>query len=116
MGSRGPLYTKKDMFLLCCLKESAAAHGKCVTSTTTGKQELTKNMCVKEFEVLKSCFLSAPIRGTKNSGIKMSSKAITCISIRKDMLQVMLQLSHNRCLWPSFIWASFTLFQCTTRC
>uniref|UniRef100_A0A8C1QPW5 Uncharacterized protein n=1 Tax=Cyprinus carpio TaxID=7962 RepID=A0A8C1QPW5_CYPCA len=40
-------------------RRMAAAHGKCVTSTTTGKQELTKNMCVKEFEVLKSCFLSA---------------------------------------------------------
>ncbi len=44
-------------FLL--LYYQAAAYGTCVASTTTGKQELAKNMCVKEFEALKSCFQSA---------------------------------------------------------
>uniref|UniRef100_A0A671PVM1 NADH:ubiquinone oxidoreductase complex assembly factor 8 n=1 Tax=Sinocyclocheilus anshuiensis TaxID=1608454 RepID=A0A671PVM1_9TELE len=43
----------------------AAAYGKCVASTNTGKQELTKNMCVKEFEVLKICFQSAAKKGVK---------------------------------------------------
>lgn len=30
-----------------------------MAATTTGKQELTKNMCAKEFEALKTCFQSA---------------------------------------------------------
>ncbi|XP_043109591.1 NADH dehydrogenase [ubiquinone] 1 alpha subcomplex assembly factor 8 [Puntigrus tetrazona] len=45
--------------LLAQCSGEAAAYGKCVASTTTGNQELTKNMCVKEFEALKSCFQSA---------------------------------------------------------
>lgn len=51
------LFVHRSVFLL--LYYQAAAYGKCVASTTTGKQELTKNMCVKEFEALKSCFQSA---------------------------------------------------------
>ncbi|XP_067285267.1 NADH dehydrogenase [ubiquinone] 1 alpha subcomplex assembly factor 8 isoform X1 [Pseudorasbora parva] len=43
----------------------ATAYGKCVAATTTGKQELTKNMCVKEFETLKNCFQSAAKKGVK---------------------------------------------------
>ncbi|XP_016344885.1 NADH dehydrogenase [ubiquinone] 1 alpha subcomplex assembly factor 8 [Sinocyclocheilus anshuiensis] len=51
--------------LLVQCSGEAAAYGKCVASTTTGKQELTKNMCVKEFEALKSCLQSAAKKGVK---------------------------------------------------
>lgn len=37
----------------------AATYGKCVAATTTGKQELRKDMCAKEFEALKTCFTAA---------------------------------------------------------
>lgn len=37
----------------------AAAYGKCVAATTTGKQELKKDLCAKEFEALKTCFTNA---------------------------------------------------------
>ncbi|CAL8283659.1 unnamed protein product [Merluccius merluccius] len=37
----------------------ASAYGKCVVATTTNKQELKKDLCVKEFEALKACFLKA---------------------------------------------------------
>ena len=37
----------------------ASAYGKCVVATTTNKQELKKDLCVKEFEALKACFLNA---------------------------------------------------------
>lgn len=37
----------------------AAAYGKCVASTTTSKQELKKDLCAKEFEALKTCFINA---------------------------------------------------------
>ncbi|KAA0725004.1 NADH dehydrogenase [ubiquinone] 1 alpha subcomplex assembly factor 8 [Triplophysa tibetana] len=46
-----------EMFAQCSAE--AAFYGKCVATTTTGKQELTKNMCAKEFGALKSCFQSA---------------------------------------------------------
>lgn len=36
-----------------------AVYGKCVTATTTGRQELKKDLCAKEFEALKSCFTNA---------------------------------------------------------
>ncbi len=51
------LFVHRSVFLW--LYYQAAAYGTCVASTTTGKQELAKNMCVKEFEALKSCFQSA---------------------------------------------------------
>ncbi|KAK0149154.1 NADH dehydrogenase [ubiquinone] 1 alpha subcomplex assembly factor 8 [Merluccius polli] len=38
---------------------TASAYGKCVVATTTNKQELKKDLCVKEFEALKACFLKA---------------------------------------------------------
>ncbi|MEQ2308788.1 hypothetical protein AMECASPLE_031815 [Ameca splendens] len=37
----------------------AAVYGKCVAASTTGKQELKKDLCAKEFEVLKTCFTNA---------------------------------------------------------
>lgn len=37
----------------------AAAYGKCVAATTTGKQELRRDLCAKEFEALKTCFVNA---------------------------------------------------------
>lgn len=37
----------------------AAAYGKCVAATTTGRQELKKDVCSKEFGALKTCFMNA---------------------------------------------------------
>lgn len=37
----------------------ATAYGKCVAATTTGRQELKKDLCAKEFEALKTCFTNA---------------------------------------------------------
>lgn len=34
-------------------------YGKCVAATTTGTQELKKDLCAKEFEALKTCFVNA---------------------------------------------------------
>ncbi|KAK7122396.1 hypothetical protein R3I94_019496 [Phoxinus phoxinus] len=51
--------------LLAQCSGEATAYGKCVAATTTGKQELTKNTCVKEFEALRSCFQSAAKKGVK---------------------------------------------------
>uniref|UniRef100_A0AAZ3NX65 Uncharacterized protein n=1 Tax=Oncorhynchus tshawytscha TaxID=74940 RepID=A0AAZ3NX65_ONCTS len=43
----------------------AAAYGKCVTATTTGRQELRKDLCVKEFDALKTCIVTAAKKGVK---------------------------------------------------
>uniref|UniRef100_A0A4W5KP05 NADH:ubiquinone oxidoreductase complex assembly factor 8 n=1 Tax=Hucho hucho TaxID=62062 RepID=A0A4W5KP05_9TELE len=43
---------------------SAAVYGKCVTATTTGRQELRKDLCVKEFNAL-TCFVTAAKKGVK---------------------------------------------------
>ncbi|KAM3859586.1 NADH dehydrogenase [ubiquinone] 1 alpha subcomplex assembly factor 8 [Diretmus argenteus] len=43
----------------------AAAYGKCVAATTTGRQELRKDLCAKEFEALKTCFANAAKKGAK---------------------------------------------------
>ncbi|KAL6475414.1 hypothetical protein MHYP_G00164540 [Metynnis hypsauchen] len=51
--------------LLAQCSTEAAAYGKCVVATTTGKQELKKDLCAKEFEALKACFVSAAKRGMK---------------------------------------------------
>ncbi|MBN3273379.1 NDUF8 factor, partial [Polyodon spathula] len=45
--------------LIAQCAEEAAVYGKCVSHTTTGKQELSKNHCAKEFQTLRNCFLSA---------------------------------------------------------
>lgn len=39
--------------------QQAAVYGKCVAATTTGRQELRKDLCAKEFEALKTCFTNA---------------------------------------------------------
>ncbi|XP_010904453.1 NADH dehydrogenase [ubiquinone] 1 alpha subcomplex assembly factor 8 [Esox lucius] len=52
-----------DLFSQCAVE--AAAYGKCVTATTTGRQDLRKDLCVKEFDVLKTCFITAAKKGTK---------------------------------------------------
>uniref|UniRef100_A0A4W5PS16 Uncharacterized protein n=1 Tax=Hucho hucho TaxID=62062 RepID=A0A4W5PS16_9TELE len=33
----------------------AAVSGKCVTASTTGRQELRKDLCVRKFDALKAC-------------------------------------------------------------
>ncbi|KAL2078287.1 hypothetical protein ACEWY4_025972 [Coilia grayii] len=45
--------------LLAQCAVEATAYGKCVTATTVGKQELKKDLCLKEFEALKTCFTTA---------------------------------------------------------
>ncbi|XP_078510314.1 NADH dehydrogenase [ubiquinone] 1 alpha subcomplex assembly factor 8 isoform X2 [Lissotriton helveticus] len=37
----------------------AISYGKCVAATTTGKSELQKDACAKQFEALKNCFKKA---------------------------------------------------------
>lgn len=34
-------------------------YGKCVAASTTGGQDLKKDLCAKEFEALKTCFANA---------------------------------------------------------
>ncbi|XP_056153366.1 NADH dehydrogenase [ubiquinone] 1 alpha subcomplex assembly factor 8 [Lampris incognitus] len=41
----------------------AAAYGRCVTATTTGRHELKKDSCAREFEALKICFTNAAKKG-----------------------------------------------------
>ncbi|KAF0025253.1 hypothetical protein F2P81_022134 [Scophthalmus maximus] len=43
----------------------ATAYGKCVAGTTTGRQELKKDVCAKEFEALKTCFTNAAKKRAK---------------------------------------------------
>lgn len=45
--------------LLAQCADEAAVYGKCVAATTAGKQELKRDLCVKEFEALKTCFTNA---------------------------------------------------------
>ncbi|XP_072522849.1 NADH dehydrogenase [ubiquinone] 1 alpha subcomplex assembly factor 8 isoform X1 [Salminus brasiliensis] len=45
--------------LLAQCSTEAAAYGKCVVATTTGRQEVKKDLCIKEFDALKTCFVSA---------------------------------------------------------
>ncbi|KAK2866486.1 hypothetical protein Q7C36_002542 [Tachysurus vachellii] len=56
-SSRQRMRRFPELFARC--SEEAAAYGKCVASTTTGKQELKKDLCLKEFEALKRCFINA---------------------------------------------------------
>ncbi|XP_005721728.1 NADH dehydrogenase [ubiquinone] 1 alpha subcomplex assembly factor 8 [Pundamilia nyererei] len=46
-----------ELFAQCA--NEAAVYGKCVAATTTGTQELRKDLCAKEFEALKICFTNA---------------------------------------------------------
>lgn len=52
-----------ELFAQC--SGEAAAYGKCVTATTTGRQELRKDLCGKEFDALKTCFVTAAKKGVK---------------------------------------------------
>ncbi|XP_023849198.1 NADH dehydrogenase [ubiquinone] 1 alpha subcomplex assembly factor 8 isoform X2 [Salvelinus namaycush] len=52
-----------ELFAQC--SGEAAAYGKCVTATTTGRQELRKDLCGKEFDTLKTCFVTAAKKGVK---------------------------------------------------
>ncbi|KAG7325021.1 hypothetical protein KOW79_011337 [Hemibagrus wyckioides] len=56
-SSRERMRRFPELFARCSAE--AAAYGKCVVSTTTGKQELKKDLCLKEFEALKTCFINA---------------------------------------------------------
>ncbi|KAF7657516.1 hypothetical protein LDENG_00026320 [Lucifuga dentata] len=51
-------------FFAQCTAE-AAAYGKCVAGSTTGRQELQKDLCSKEFEALKTCFVNAAKKRAK---------------------------------------------------
>ncbi|XP_022598571.1 NADH dehydrogenase [ubiquinone] 1 alpha subcomplex assembly factor 8 [Seriola dumerili] len=52
-----------DLLAQCAVE--AAAYGKCVAATTTGRQELQKDLCAKEFEALKTCFTNAAKKRAK---------------------------------------------------
>ncbi|KAM6897131.1 NADH dehydrogenase [ubiquinone] 1 alpha subcomplex assembly factor 8 [Xenentodon cancila] len=51
--------------ILAQCSDEAAVYGKCVAATTTGKQELKKDLCAKEFEALKTCFTNAAKKRAK---------------------------------------------------
>ncbi|KAJ8377669.1 hypothetical protein AAFF_G00255140 [Aldrovandia affinis] len=51
--------------LLSHCTPEAVAYGKCVSATTTGRQELRKDLCIREFEALKTCFVEAAKKGGK---------------------------------------------------
>ncbi|XP_069012020.1 NADH dehydrogenase [ubiquinone] 1 alpha subcomplex assembly factor 8 [Embiotoca jacksoni] len=55
--SREKMRLFPGLFAQCA--DEAAVYGTCVAATTTGKQELRKDLCVKEFEALKTCFTNA---------------------------------------------------------
>ena len=47
----------------------AAVYGKCVAATTTSRQELQKDLCAKEFQALKTCFINAVSDKDPPSGV-----------------------------------------------
>ncbi|XP_029977574.1 NADH dehydrogenase [ubiquinone] 1 alpha subcomplex assembly factor 8 [Sphaeramia orbicularis] len=55
--SREKMRLFPELFAQCTME--ATAYGKCVAATTTSRQELKKDLCVKEFEALKTCFVNA---------------------------------------------------------
>ncbi|XP_053721399.1 NADH dehydrogenase [ubiquinone] 1 alpha subcomplex assembly factor 8 [Synchiropus splendidus] len=61
--SRERMRLFSELFAQC--GPEAATYGKCVAATTTGKQELKKDLCLKEFEALKRCFTTAAKRRGK---------------------------------------------------
>ncbi|KAL0983982.1 hypothetical protein UPYG_G00135500, partial [Umbra pygmaea] len=61
--SRDRMRQFPELFAQCA--GEAAAYGKCVTSTTTGRQDLKKDMCIKEFDALKTCFVTSAKKGVK---------------------------------------------------
>ncbi|XP_028991210.1 NADH dehydrogenase [ubiquinone] 1 alpha subcomplex assembly factor 8 [Betta splendens] len=61
--SREKIRIFPELFAQCTTE--AAAYGKCVAATTTGRQELKKDLCSKEFEALKTCFTNAAKRRGK---------------------------------------------------
>uniref|UniRef100_A0A8C7ZD96 NADH:ubiquinone oxidoreductase complex assembly factor 8 n=1 Tax=Oryzias sinensis TaxID=183150 RepID=A0A8C7ZD96_9TELE len=58
--SREKMRNFSDIFSKCA--DEAAAYGKCVAATTAGRQELKKDLCAKEFEALKTCFVKAYLK------------------------------------------------------
>ncbi|XP_073345190.1 NADH dehydrogenase [ubiquinone] 1 alpha subcomplex assembly factor 8 [Pagrus major] len=61
--SREKLRHFPELFAQCA--EEAAVYGKCVAATTTSRQELQKDMCAKEFQALKTCFINAAKKKAK---------------------------------------------------
>ncbi|XP_053269208.1 NADH dehydrogenase [ubiquinone] 1 alpha subcomplex assembly factor 8 [Pleuronectes platessa] len=61
--SREKLRAFPELFAQCSAE--ATVYGKCVAATTTGRQELKKDMCAKEFEALKTCFTNAAKKRVK---------------------------------------------------
>lgn len=55
--SREKMRLFPELFAQCA--GEAAVYGKCVASTTTGRQERKKDLCAKEFDALKTCFTNA---------------------------------------------------------
>ncbi|XP_042562721.1 NADH dehydrogenase [ubiquinone] 1 alpha subcomplex assembly factor 8 [Clupea harengus] len=61
--SRARMRLFPELLAQCAVE--ATAYGKCVTATTVGKQELKRDLCVKEFEALKTCFVSSAKKAGK---------------------------------------------------
>ncbi|XP_029954546.1 NADH dehydrogenase [ubiquinone] 1 alpha subcomplex assembly factor 8 [Salarias fasciatus] len=52
-----------ELFAQCA--EEAAVYGRCVSATTTNREELKKDLCAKEFQALKICFTKAAKKRAK---------------------------------------------------
>ncbi|XP_029312734.1 NADH dehydrogenase [ubiquinone] 1 alpha subcomplex assembly factor 8 [Cottoperca gobio] len=61
--SREKMRLFPELFAQCA--GEGATYGKCVAATSTGRQELKKDMCAKEFEALKTCFTNAAKKKAK---------------------------------------------------
>uniref|UniRef100_A0A3P9JPE1 NADH:ubiquinone oxidoreductase complex assembly factor 8 n=1 Tax=Oryzias latipes TaxID=8090 RepID=A0A3P9JPE1_ORYLA len=71
--SREKMRNFSDIFSKCA--DEAAAYGKCVAATTAGRQELKKDLCAKEFEALKTCFVKGlKLQHPDQEGTKTSTR------------------------------------------
>ncbi|XP_068610431.1 NADH dehydrogenase [ubiquinone] 1 alpha subcomplex assembly factor 8 [Brachionichthys hirsutus] len=61
--SREKIRLFPELFAECA--GEAAVYGKCVAATTAGRLELKKDLCVGEFDALKSCFTRAAKKKAK---------------------------------------------------
>ncbi|XP_004639551.1 NADH dehydrogenase [ubiquinone] 1 alpha subcomplex assembly factor 8 [Octodon degus] len=50
---------------LAACEAEAVAYGKCVQASTTPGGRLSKDLCAREFEALRSCFVSAAKKSLK---------------------------------------------------
>lgn len=82
----------------------AAAYGKCVAATTTGRQELKKDVCSKEFGALKTCFMNAVSDCQKHSTGFMSLLVFKRLSFTAGKEKRQMNTKHPGCS-SSHVWS-----------